>query len=144
MGRRNSNAPAVTAALAGIGLLVGSMMTPWIAGREGAQIPMRALWPADLARPEVTAFVDSIGVPLLVLAGLVLIAILGRSRGLALGLAGGVLLLVGVWVLSEAIRRSPASLRLSQLDSGWWLALLGAIALMVGAYLVPHERRPGR
>lgn len=80
----------------------------------------------------------SIALPIVVAAGFCLLAILVRVRGLAIALSFVVLGLQIAWFASEAFRRSRGDLLVSQLEVGAWLALLGAILVMVGAFLTPR------
>jgi len=80
----------------------------------------------------------SIALPIVVAAGFCLLAILVRVRGVAIALSFVVLGLQIAWFASEAFRRSRSDLLVSQLEAGAWLALLGAVLVMVGAFLTPR------
>lgn len=144
MARRDSNVGAVLVSLLGLGLLVGAMTLPWLNDALGSEVPVRGLWPGDLSRTTVTSFVSSIGVPLVVLGGLSFIAVAARARGAAMSLAFAVLVLEIGWVIAEAIRRGAGGFRLAQFQVGFWMAVLAALVLMLGGFLVPHVRRTGR
>ena len=138
MEARRSVWPAFLSALVGLGLIVGGMVLPWVDGRAGSALPWRSVLPWDLNQPEAQSVLASIALPIVVAAGFCLIAILVRVRGLAIALSFVVLGLEIAWFASEAFRRSRGDLLVSQLEAGAWLALLGAVLVMVGAFLTPR------
>ena len=138
MEARRSIWPAFLSGLAGLALLVAGMALPWVDGRNGATLPWRSVLPWDLVRSESSSMLTSIALPVVVAAGFCLIAILVRVRGLAIVLSFVVLGLEIAWFASEAFRRSRGDLLVSQLEAGAWLALLGAVLVMVGAFLTPR------
>ena len=138
MEARRSVWPAFLSGLAGVGLIVAGMALPWVDDRNGATLPWRSVLPWDLARPEASSMLTSIALPIVVVAGFCLIAIVVRVRGLAITLAFVALGLEIAWFASEAFRRSRPDLLASQMQAGAWLALLGAVLLMVGAFLTPR------
>ena len=75
---RRSVWPAFLSALAGLGLIVGGMVLPWVDGREGSVLPWRSVLPWDLNQPEAQSVLASIALPIVVAAGFCLIAILRR------------------------------------------------------------------
>jgi hypothetical protein len=114
------------------------MALPWVDDRNGATLPWRSVLPWDLPRPEASSMLTSIALPIVVAAGFCLIAILVRVRGLAITLSFVALGLEIAWFASEAFRRSQPDQLVSQMQAGAWLALLGAVLLMVGAFLTPR------
>lgn len=138
MDSRRSIWPAFLSGLVGLGLIIGGMALPWVDGREGSTLPWRSVLPWDLAQAQVQSMLASIALPIVVAAGFCLLAILVRVRGLAIALSFVVLGLQVAWFASEAFRRSRGDLLVSQLEAGAWLALLGAILVMVGAFLTPR------
>jgi hypothetical protein len=138
MEARRSIWPAFLSGLAGLGLIVAGMALPWVDGRTGSTLPWRSVLPWDLARPESSSVLTSIALPIVLAAGFCLVAILVRVRGLAISLSFVVLGLEIAWFASEAFRRSRGDMLVSQLEAGAWLALLGAVLVMVGAFLTPR------
>ena len=138
MEARRSIWPAFLSGLAGLGLIVAGMALPWVDDRNGATLPWRSVLPWDLARPEASSMLTSIALPIVLVAGFCLIAIVVRVRGLAITLSFVALGLEIAWFASEAFRRSRPDLLASQMQAGAWLALLGAVLLMVGAFLTPR------
>jgi hypothetical protein len=138
MDARRSIWPAFLSGLAGLGLIIGGMALPWVDGREGSTLPWRSVLPWDLTQAQVQSMLASIALPIVVAAGFCLLAILVRVRGLAIALSFLVLGLQVAWFASEAFRRSRGDLLVSQLEIGAWLALLGALLVMVGAFLTPR------
>ena len=138
MEARRSVWPAFLSGLSGLGLIVAGMALPWVDDRNGATLPWRSVLPWDLARPEASSMLTSIALPIVVAAGFCLIAIVVRVRGLAITLSFVALGLEIAWFASEAFRRSRPDLLASQMQAGAWLALLGAVLLMVGAFLTPR------
>ena len=138
MEARRSVWPAFLSGLSGLGLIVAGMALPWVDDRNGATLPWRSVLPWDLARPEASSMLTSIALPIVVVAGFCLIAIVVRVRGLAITLSFVALGLEIAWFASEAFRRSRPDLLASQMQAGAWLALLGAVLLMVGAFLTPR------
>jgi hypothetical protein len=114
------------------------MALPWVDDRNGVTWPWRSVLPWDLPRPEASSMLTSIALPIVVAAGFCLIAILVRVRGLAITLSFVALGLEIAWFASESFRRSRPDLLVSQMQAGAWLALLGAVLLMVGAFLTPR------
>jgi hypothetical protein len=117
---------------------MAGMALPWVDDRNGATLPWRSVLPWDLPRPEASSMLTSIALPIVVAAGFCLIAILVRVRGLAITLSFVALGLEIAWFASEAFRRSQPDQLVSQMQAGAWLALLGAVLLMVGAFLTPR------
>lgn len=138
MEARRSIWPAFLSGLAGLGLIVAGMVLPWVDDRNGSTLPWRSVLPWDLANPKASSMLTSIALPIVVAAGFCLIAIVVRVRGLAITLSFVVLGLGTAWFASEAFRRSQPSQLVSQLQVGAWLAFLGAVLLMVGAFLTPR------
>jgi hypothetical protein len=138
MDARRSIWPAFLSGLAGFGLIIAGMALPWVDDRKGSTLPWRSVLPWDLARPESSSMLTSIALPLVLAAGFCLLAILVRVRGLAITLSFVALGLGAAWFASESFRRSRPDLLVSQLQAGAWVALLGAVLLMVGAFLTPR------
>jgi hypothetical protein len=138
MDARRSVWPAFLSGLAGLSLIVAGMALPWVDARDGSTLPWRSVLPWDLANPQASSMLTSIALPIVVVAGFCLIAILVRVRGLAITLSFVALGLQIAWFASEAFRRSRPDLLVSQMQAGAWLALLGAGLLMVGAFLTPR------
>jgi hypothetical protein len=135
---RRSVWPAFLSGLAGLGLIVAGMALPWVEERDGATVPWRAFLPWDLNSAQAQSMLTSIALPVVVAAGFCLVAILVRVRGLAISLAFVVLGLEVAWFASESFRRNGAGNLLAHLEIGAWLALLGAILVMIGAFLTPR------
>lgn len=129
--------PSLVAGLAGVGLLVAGLTLPWTAGRAGTHLPARAVFPWALQVPEVESALASVALPLLAAAAFCIIAIGVRARWLALILAAITLGVEIAWFASEAFRRTRGDLLVTDLEVGAWLALGGAVLLLVGAYLTP-------
>jgi hypothetical protein len=137
MNARRSIWPAFLCALAGLAMIIGGMALPWVDGRNGTTLPWRALLPWDLAQT-TSSMLTSIALPIVAAAAFCLLAVLVRVRGLAITLAFVALGLEIAWFASEAFRRSRPDLLVSQLEGGAWLALLGAVFLIAGAFLTPR------
>jgi hypothetical protein len=135
---RRSVWPAVLTGLLGIAMIVGGMLLPWIEGRTGAELPWRSVLPYDLARPEVSSFLSSIALPIVVMAAFSLLAIIVRVRWLAIALAFVAFGLEIAWFASETFRRTRGDLLASQLEAGAWLALGGAILVIAAAFMTPR------
>ncbi len=135
---RRSIWPAFLSALAGLALIIVGMALPWVDGRHGSTLPWRSVLPWDLAQAQAASMLSSIALPIVAAGGFCLLAVLVRVRGLAITLALVVLGLEIAWFASEAFRRSRPDLLVSQLEVGAWLALLGAVLLIVGAFLTPR------
>lgn len=144
MAGRRSAWPAVIAGLAGVGLLVAGMVLPWTGGRAGSQLPMRSVFPWALEVPEVQSVLASAALPMVATAGFCVIAIGVRVRWLALILAVVTLGMEIAWFASEAFRRNRGDLLVTDLELGAWLALAGALLLIVGASLTPTWEPAGR
>jgi len=76
--------------------------------------------------------------PLGLLAGLCIIAIIVRVRGLAIALGIALFGLEIAWFASESFRRTGGDLLVSQLLVGAWLSLGGAVLILIGAFLTPR------
>lgn len=137
MDGRRSAWPAVISGLAGVGLLIAGMALPWTGGRAGSQLPMRSVFPWTLEVPEVQSILASAALPIVASAAFCVIAIGVRVRWLALILAVVTLGMEIAWFASEAFRRSRGDLLVTDLEVGAWLALAGALLLIVGASLTP-------
>ncbi len=119
-------------------MLVAGVTLPWTADRAGSELPVRSVFPWALQVPEVQNALASIALPLLAMAAFCLIAIGVRVRWLALILATVTLGIEIAWFASEAFRRTRGDLLVTDLEAGAWLALGGALLLLVGAFLTPR------
>ena len=135
---RRSVWPALLTGFSGVGLLIAGMVLPWIDGRNGSTVPWRAMLPYDLAQQEVQSFLSSIALPVVALGSFCVLAIIVRVRWLAIALAFTTLGLEIAWFASESFRRVRADLLVSQLELGAWLALGGAILVIVAAFMTPR------
>lgn len=114
------------------------MLLPWIGERSGSELPWRSALPWDLAEPVAASALASLALPLGLLAGLCIIAIIVRVRGVAIALGLALLGLESAWFASEAFRRTRGELLASQLEVGAWLVLGGAVLIVIGAFLTPR------
>lgn len=135
---RQSVWPALVSALVGTGLLVGGLILPWIDDRSGSELPWRAALPWDLSQPAAASALVSLALPLVLLAGLCIVAIIVRVRGLAIALGIALLGLEIAWFASESFRRTRGDLLVSQLQVGAWMALAGGVLILIGAFLTPR------
>ena len=135
---RQSVWPALLSALVGSGLLIAGLVLPWVDDRSGSELPWRSAHPWDLSQPVASSALVSLALPLGLLAGLCIIAIIVRVRGLAIALGIVLLGLEIAWFASESFRRTRGDLLVSQLEVGAWLALGGAVLIVIGAFLTPR------
>lgn len=135
---RRSAWPALISGVVGTVLVVIGLTLPWTSGRVGTELPLRALFPWDLDVPEVDSVLASIALPIAAFAVFAVLAIGVRVRWLAIVLAVVVLVMEVAWFASEAFRRTRGDVLVTDLELGAWLALGGALLVLVGALITPR------